>query len=581
MQKILTIIVVFVCSFIFVTIDASATSYTARAYILDQGANVRTGPGTQNTRIKSLDKGTYFNLVEDRTYSDTNNYYNCNSDWYQIYYNGVDTGYVCGDHVEVVRSYSTDDVTPTTACEVEMSNLGFPSSYWGGLCNLKEKYPNWQFVALQTGIDWSYAVERESSCGKSYIQTENESYMDRSCTNQYGWDSSWKNASQTAVAYYMDPRNFLSESYIFQFEYLKYSLSLDNYYSSSVLGIIQNSNFYTYHLGLNNNLVDIITAVGKEVDVSPTFLAARIYQELGSGTSLYNLYSGRYEGYEDYYNFYNYGVNDSCATTNGTTYCGLSYAKNNGWKGVTNAIKGGASSISSSYINVGQYTTYLQKFNLIPTNMNQQFSHQFQTNIVAPSSESITSYKSYNEIGLLNQAFVFYIPVFTNMNATISNSNSGGTGEEPSTDPSTMDISTIVISSGYKYQSGYMTGVEVGADVSTVKGSLESVAGYDNVTIFDINGNIITSGTVKTGMKVQIRNSVGSETLEIAIKGDTSGDGVINALDLLQVQKYILGTYNLTGVYAIAGETSGDGVINALDLLQVQKNILGTYTIVQ
>ena len=213
--------------------------------------------------------------------------------------------------------------------------------------------------------------------------------------------------------------------------------------------------------------------------------------------------------------------------------------------------------------------------------MNQQFSHQFQTNIVAPSSESITSYKSYNEIGLLNQAFVFYIPVFTNMNATISNSNSGGTGEEPSTDPSTMDISTIVISSGYKYQSGYMTGVEVGADVSTVKGSLESVAGYDNVTIFDINGNIITSGTVKTGMKVQIRNSVGSETLEIAIKGDTSGDGVINALDLLQVQKYILGTYNLTGVYAIAGETSGDGVINALDLLQVQKNILGTYTIVQ
>ncbi len=579
MRKTMVFVTLFICSF-FLIHNVSATSYTARAYI-NSSCNVRTGPGTQNKRITSLYTGSYYNLVVDQTFADTNNHYDCNSDWYQVYYNGIDVGYVCGDHVDVIHSYNTDDVAPQTTCEVEMSNLGFPSSYWGGLCALKERHPNWQFVALQTGIDWSYAVERESSCGKSYIQTSNEEFMDRSCNNQYGWDSSWKNASQTAVAYYMDPRNFLSESYIFQFEYLKYSSSLDNYYSSSVLGIIQNSNFYTYHLGLNNNLVDIITAVGKEVDVSPTFLAARIYQELGSGTSLYNLYSGRYEGYEDYYNFYNYGVNDSCATTNGTTYCGLSYAKNNGWKGVTTAIKGGASSISSSYINVGQYTTYLQKFNLIPTNMNQQFTHQFQTNIVAPSSESITSYKSYNEVGLLNQAFVFYIPVFTNMNATISNSNSGGTGEEPSTDPSTMDISTIVTSSGYKYQSGYMTGVEVGTDVSTVKGSLESVAGLNNIIVFDSSGNIINSGIVKTGMKIQINNAYGSETLQIAIKGDTSGDGVINVLDLLQVQKNILGVYNFSGVHKLAADTSGDGIINVLDLLQIQKNILGVSSIQQ
>ena len=97
----------------------------------------------------------------------------------------------------------------------------------------------------------------------------------------------------------------------------------------------------------------------------------------------------------------------------------------------------------------------------------------------------------------------------------------------------------------------------------------------------DSNNNIINSGTVSTGMKVKVSNTTSSEILEIAVKGDTSGDGVINALDLLQVQKNILGTYSLSGVYAIAGDTSADGVINALDLLQVQKNILGTYTIVQ
>ena len=31
----------------------------------------------------------------------------------------------------------------------------------------------------------------------------------------------------------------------------------------------------------------------------------------------------------------------------------------------------------------------------------------------------------------------------------------------------------------------------------------------------------------------------------------------------------------------MAGDTSSDGSINALDLLQIQKSILGTYSIVQ
>ena len=569
-----SIFIMFVC-----LVDVSAAT-TARAYI-NSSCNVRTGPGTQNTKISSAYIGSYYTLVEDKTYQDTNNHYDCNSDWYQIYYNGVDSGYVCGDHVDVVYSHSTDDVAPSTTCEQEMSDLGFPASYWGGLCHLKEMYPNWQFVALQTNLDWSYAVQRESSCGKSYIQTTNESFMDRSCNNQYGWDSSWKNASQQALAYYMDPRNFLSDRFIFQFEYLKYSSLIKPYYPNSVKAIIDSAAFYTYHANLGNDLGVIIDNVGSTLDVSPTFLASRILQEMGTSTSLYNLYSGVYPGYEGYYNFYNYGVSDSCATTNGATYCGLEYAKDHNWYGLENALAGGASFISSSYINAGQYTTYLQKFNLVPTDMNSQFTHQYQTNIAAPSSESASTYKSYSDLGILSQAYVFYIPVFTNMNSTINNSNNGATGDEPDSSLSNLPISTIVTSSGYKYQSGYMTGVSVGSDINTIKGAIESVSGYNTVIIMDSNGNELQTGTVTTGMQIKINNATGSETLKIAIKGDTSGDGVINALDLLQVQKYILETYSLSDVYALAGDTSGDGVINALDLLQIQKYILGTYEIVQ
>ncbi len=50
---------------------------------------------------------------------------------------------------------------------------------------------------------------------------------------------------------------------------------------------------------------------------------------------------------------------------------------------------------------------------------------------------------------------------------------------------------------------------------------------------------------------------------------------------MLQVQKSILGSYDLTEEQKKAGDASGDGKINALDLLQIQKSILGSYEIKQ
>lgn len=572
---------VFVMSFIFMGSVFAEETKTARAYI-NSNCNIRTGPGTQNSKIASSYKGYYYNLVVDGTFKDTNNNKSCNSGvWYQVYYKG-DPAYICGDHVDVVYSYANDDVAPSSDCEKAMSNAGFPSSYWGGLCNLKEKFPNWQFVALNTDADWSYSVERESSCGKSYLQTSKESYMDRSCTNQYGWSSSWKNASQTAVAFYMDPRNFLAERYIFQFEYLKYASGLEGFYPDSVRSIISSAAFYTYHKSIGNDLGDIINQAGKESDLSPTFMASRILQEMGTSDKLYNLYSGVYsDEYKDVYNFYNYGVSDECATSNGPTACGLSYAKEHNWIGLKEALKGGAGNISKSYINKGQYTTYLQKFNVTPTNVNSLYTHQYMTNIAAPSSESTSVYSSYKSQGILDQSFAFYIPVYKNMQATINNSNAGGTGNEGDTTVSSLPISTIVTSSGYKYETGYISGIEVGTDASTVRGTIESVVGSRQVIVFDSAGNVMNSGMLGTGCKIQITNSSSTETLEVIIKGDTSGDGVINALDLLQVQKSILNTYTLSGPYAKAGDTSKDGKVDALDLLQVQKQILNTYEIEQ
>ena len=199
------------------------------------------------------------------------------------------------------------------------------------------------------------------------------------------------------------------------------------------------------------------------------------------------------------------------------------------------------------------------------------------TNIAAPSSESSSAYNTYNKLNLLNSAFVFYIPVYINMNNTITNTSSGAVSDNNSqtNTTTTMPISTAVTSAGFSYTSNYISKIEPGSDVATIKGAIESVSGNGSVFITNASGAKVTSGVVGTGFKVSITNNSKTEVLEVVIIGDSSGDGVINALDLLQVQKNILGLSTLNGANAQAADTSKDGNINALDLLQVQKHILG------
>ena len=187
------------------------------------------------------------------------------------------------------------------------------------------------------------------------------------------------------------------------------------------------------------------------------------------------------------------------------------------------------------------------------------------TNLAGAMSESGTAYNAYNKNNLLELNLTFKIPIFNKMDATIINSGNGAVddgNDKPA--PSTIPISTIVTSSGYRYTSKYISNIAVGTDVPTTKVTLESVGGNATVSILDASGNVKTSGIIATGDKITINNEENTETLEVVIKGDTSGDGVINALDLLQVQKNILGTYTLTGAYLEAADTSIEVMLNAL-----------------
>ncbi len=88
------------------------------------------------------------------------------------------------------------------------------------------------------------------------------------------------------------------------------------------------------------------------------------------------------------------------------------------WTSPKKAILGGAEWMSASYINKGQFTSYLKKFNVNPNAASSVYNHQYMANLAAPYSEAYSSYTSYQKNGLLNLALEFTIPIFNNMPAS-------------------------------------------------------------------------------------------------------------------------------------------------------------------
>lgn len=312
----------------------------------------------------------------------------------------------------------------------------FPDTYKPYLYELKKKHPNWVFTALYTGIDWNYAISQEYRNDKNLVPISYSDYW--KCTDNGIYnieiDSGWVNASKSAVEYTMDPRNFLNEVRMFQFEKLSYDPNINT--KEGIEKILYGTEFYdrivTYKLSngasvtMNSKYSDLIWNAGVYSGVSPYHLASRIKQEVGPFIT-HNSISGTVAGFEGYYNFYNIGATSSTEPL-GAIKNGLQFAKNGKgasdevkanllipWNNPERSIKGGAVFIGSSYILVGQNTLYFQKFDVNDDRGNNIFWHQYMTNCLAPYSESSSIYKAYSSNGMLNSSIGFIIPVYENM----------------------------------------------------------------------------------------------------------------------------------------------------------------------
>ena len=232
----------------------------------------------------------------------------------------------------------------------------------------------------------------------------------------------------------MDPRNFLNEIRLFQFEGLSYDIHTNNL--EGVEKILYGTEFYKQKvsyfdsngntISMSETYADLILKGGQTSKVSPYHLASRIKQEVGPFLS-HSSISGKVEGFKGLYNFYNIGATSSVEPM-GAIKNGLQYAKDGKgasqttkdkylipWNTKERAITGGGIFIGASYINVGQNTIYLQKFDVNDERGNDLFWHQYMTNVLAPYSESKSIYTGYQKMGLLDTPMIFIIPVYENM----------------------------------------------------------------------------------------------------------------------------------------------------------------------
>ena len=343
--------------------------------------------------------------------------------WYRIKFSKNDKekeGYVRSDLVTIVN---TNYNTQSSDADFEEQIKEFPDDYKAQLRALHEKYPNWQFEAVKTGLEGRDVVKNEIKVGRNLVaktsiaswkSTEPQAYNWASNT-WYGFDGgSWAAASTELIQYYLDPRNFLDDSGIFQFETLEFKdyQNVDGV-KNALAGTFMAGD-YSDTDGETRSYASTFFEAGQNYGINPYHLASRAVQEqgvLGRSQSI----AGNVSGLENLFNYFNIGAfaaNGNSATINGLYYAaGADENYLRPWNSRYKSINGSAKYIADKYVSLGQNTLYFQKFNVV-NSKNGIYSHQYMSNIVAASYESARLKKAYSD---LNTKLIFRIPVYNNM----------------------------------------------------------------------------------------------------------------------------------------------------------------------
>ena len=313
-----------------------------------------------------------------------------------------------------------------------LAQQGFPTTYWPALKKLHEAHPTWTFAAQKTGMTFDTAVNAEYNSGSNYMSTN---------------ETNPTKATKKALKYYMDPRNFMTEKYIFQF--MDHSETASG--TTTTVKRLASQNSSCFMLDSSVFTLSWLTTAASNAGVNANVLAAMIVQEQGWTGGSNNLVSGKsglsigvyktstgklYKTLklDGYYNYFNIGAFPSNSVPVGTGYYstsvnasrrGLWYAAGQlnykgtvtatsygrPWNTKQKALTGGAQFYKDEYIDNNQKTYYTKKFNVMNGSGNVA-THQYETTIYGARDEGVLLAYAYTSS---SKNLRFLIPVYTNM----------------------------------------------------------------------------------------------------------------------------------------------------------------------
>ncbi|WP_455484018.1 hypothetical protein [Eubacterium sp.] len=188
-------------------------------------------------------------------------------------------------------SVAVGTVAQAGTVEDNLRAQGFSESYIEDLAALQKAHPNWKFVAFKTGIDFDDAVKGELAGTPT---------------------------TETNLRAYLDPRNWLNEKYIFQFESIRKSDAVQSV--SSVNAILKNTwmanskiNYFDTQ-GISktvtevNTYADAMIKASNDTNMSANYIAAKIRQENGGATYSATAVCGTRPPFQGMFNYFNIGA---------------------------------------------------------------------------------------------------------------------------------------------------------------------------------------------------------------------------------------------------------------------------------
>jgi len=597
------------CLLVGITPMTAYADETGTVYGIDAGSKlyVRESASTSAKVLDKLDSGDVVTILGTKEAGGIT--------WYKVTTHNKITGYASAAYIRKNVSYETDK-----EFEAYLTEQKFPESYKVKLRKLWAQHPTWVFQAHHLSMTWKTALAEENKVLKNGV-TEPDAWKSME-EGAYNWKTGtyveldsggWVTAAPAVVAYYMDPRNFLDETYLFQFEDLQYS---DGQTVEGIKAILP---------AKQEKFAEDLLKAAKNSKVSAYFLATRMAQE---GSKIDGTWVGD-DGvsYKGYYNFFNYGAyaGSQYGTYHGAVTNGAIYAKKQGWDTPYKCLLGSAEKIGSSYINKGQNTLYYQKFNVAGENL---YNHQYMSNVQAPIAESKIRANSITAAEM-DGALTFIIPVYKNMpeEATVLPGKTGNNNNfldkitakgctlSPTFDRYTMEytgvvdegVTSIQLSATKNASGAKVTGtgtktLKPGENVFPI--TVTATSGEKRVYTVTITAPGGTENTDPTTKPTETKPSLTGTTYRVGdtVTGVEPETDVAAFLKKLGVKNGSVSLYDQTGkekkegvvatgdvvrVYdkakklaashavVIYGDINGDGKINSQDLRRAQRHILG------